>query len=180
MAPAGTSAPTTMRTSRVVAHRRPQVGDQRTFHLVDMENLVGGAVSTRSVAGAWTEYVTAAGVREGDQVVVGVARRHAATTFFALPTGIRRLVGSDGPDGADRALLEAVDVGLVAERFERVVIGSGDHAFTDLAAELLQRGISMVEVVGKGSPARGLTTVCGPPVRLPGRWTAVQGLGAAV
>lgn len=178
--PASVHAATSLRKSRIMTHRGPPEGPQRTFHLIDMENLVGGAVTASSVAGAWTEYVKAVGLRDGDQVTVAVARRHAATAFFALPAGFRRLVGSDAPDGADHALLDAVDAALVAERFDRVVIGSGDHAFTPLAAELLARGVAVIDVVGKGAPARDLTTVCGSPIRLPLRWTAVRMLREAV
>lgn len=178
--PSAVLAANPLRRSRLVVHRRPPELPQRTFHLVDMENLVGGAVTAAAVAGAWAEYVAAVGVREGDHVTVAVARRHAATAFFALPAGIRRLVGSDAPDGADLALLEAVDVELVAARFDRVVIGSGDHAFTPLAADLFARGAPVIDVVGKGAPARDLSTVCGRPVRLPVRWTGVRELREVV
>lgn len=53
-----------------------------------------------------------------------------------------RLMAREGPDGADLALLDEVrDYKWVAERFHRIVIGSGDGIFAELAAALTGLGV---------------------------------------
>lgn len=55
-------------------------------------------------------------------------------TFHAIGgDNVKWVVGADGSNGADRALLEAIDPRRVARRYDELVIMSGDHAFADLA-----------------------------------------------
>lgn len=51
-----------------------------------------------------------------------------------------------GVDGADRLLLEAAEPADVARRFARVVVGSGDHIFTELVIELDRRSVDVAVV----------------------------------
>ncbi len=66
---------------------------------------------------------------------------------FALPAGWRVWPGY-GRDGADRSLLESAPADWVVERFDRLVIGSGDHAFRPLATAAANAGLT-VTVVGR-------------------------------
>ncbi|MEV8223146.1 NYN domain-containing protein [Dietzia maris] len=174
---------TTVTGPRALRSRRSRVGRHRstrprTLHLVDLENLVGGLVSETLVTEVWEEYVRVTGLRAGDQVIVSVARRHAVDAFFALPAGIRRVIGSNAPDGADVALLAEVDVADVARRFGQVVIASGDHAFVPLARAITEAGIPVIQVIGAGLPSTDLYAACGSQLYLPGTRGAVRG-GAA-
>jgi hypothetical protein len=132
----------------------------RTLHLVDVENLVSGDVSAHLVRQMWAEFVDVLGVRWNDHSTVAVSRRNAATAFLALPSGLRRVVGADGPDGADLALIESVDVDWAAAHFGQVVIASGDHIFAPLANRLRARGIPVVQVIGGGKSSAQLYLAC--------------------
>lgn len=153
------------RTRRTGRHRNTR---PRTLHLLDVENLLGGRVCTASVRTMWTDFVTAVDARWDDLSTVAVARRHAATTFFALPDAVRRVVGGDGPDGADLALIESVDVDWVHRNFGRVVIASGDHIFTGPARQFSTRGLEVVQVIGDGRCSAELYRACTEHRYLPG------------
>lgn len=116
----------------------------RALHLIDLENLVGTARDAESVRQAWTAYLRAVPVLPGDAVVVGTAAHFAGTAWFALPEhGIRRVVGANAPDGADLALLAAIDPGRDFQRFDVLVVGSGDHIFGDLAGLAREAGMTV-------------------------------------
>lgn len=88
----------------------------------------------------------AAEIGPADHVVVGCNPKAGLTAAAACP-GARLVLGS-GPDGADRALVRAVDAGHIARRYGRLVVASGDHAFAGLTREVRRRGLR-VTVVGR-------------------------------
>lgn len=140
----------------------------RTLNIVDLENLVAGHVTKATVKTAWNEYCYVTGLREGDQSFIAVAERHAATAFFALPPGIKRLVGDNVPDGADVVLLSAVDdPAWVARNYGQVMIASGDHIFAPLAQRFLDVGVPVVQVLGGGACATNLYRRCSTQLYLP-------------
>ncbi|WP_407689751.1 NYN domain-containing protein [Mycobacterium sp. HUMS_1102779] len=129
----------------------------RTLHLIDLENLCpDGRVTTPVVRAIWDTYTHDVGVYCDDGVVVGVGISNAETAFFALPNGIRRVVGR-GVDGADLALLGAGDLAWVQRRFQRVVIASGDHIFAPRVRKWTAAGLKVELVLGAGKAARVLT-----------------------
>lgn len=132
----------------------------RRLHLLDVENLVAGRVSNQSVTTMWSQFVAAVDLRWDDLSTVSVSRRHAATTFFALPTDVHRVIGSDVHDGADVALIESVDVDWASRNFGRVVIGSGDHIFAPLARQLTENGLQVLQVTGIGYCSADLYRAC--------------------
>lgn len=123
-------------------HLVPTVAPRR-LHVLDIENLLGAKVSIARVHVLWDLYRGVVGVGPQDLVVVGCAQHFAPTVLFTLPSSVRVVVGDDLPDGADRALLDAVDARHQAQRFDEVVIGSGDHAFAPMAAELVAGGCAV-------------------------------------
>jgi hypothetical protein len=125
----------------------------RTLHLVDLENLMRGPVHDISaIAYALREYRMAAAVSSTDHVVLAVNPALAVDAGRAWP-GARLRIGG-GPDGADEALLHDVsDRQWVAERYDRVVIGSGDGIFAFAAAEFQSLGIA----VGVVAPEHGVS-----------------------
>ena len=135
----------------------------RTLHLVDIENLAGGSAADAAVvAEAVERYRRTIAVTDDDHVIVGSGPTLAVTAGRAWPGA--RLVLGRGVDGADRALLEATDPAFVAARFDRVVIGSGDHAFAPLVAELRRRGTAVVVTRREGTTSVELRrlTLCRP------------------
>jgi hypothetical protein len=121
----------------------------RTIHLIDLENLAGTpSLTPQLVARVREAYEAIAHIADEDQVVVATAHYGALSAWFGWPDA-RRLVAS-GPDGADHQLLAVVDNEKVADRFPRVVIGSGDGIFATSAARLQEREVT-VSVVSRAN-----------------------------
>ena len=77
---------------------------------------------------AMADYKGVAPVEDGDHVIIGVNPMLAVEAKASWPAA--RLVVRGGPNGADIALLETVkDVGFIAARYDRIVVGSGDGVF---------------------------------------------------
>lgn len=120
----------------------------RTLHLLDIENLAGG-VSSRSgpapsiaFPAAIRAYQQTVTMAETDQAVVACHPNLAFHAKGAIPRA--RLIVRGGENGADLALLDAVaDEKWVANRFDRVIIGSGDAIFLPLMRRLQGFGISV-------------------------------------
>lgn len=139
----------------------------RRYVLVDIENLTQGGKSTREEAARiWgTLHGELLGITDRDHVVVGAAlgvHRKYRSVVQGLST--KWVLGAAGPDGADRALLTAIDIVRVARNYDELVIASGDHAFVALAAHATQLGLSVhvVHVENSGqrtSLARDLAEV---------------------
>ncbi len=119
---------------------------KRRYFLVDIENPTCGAKATSGeVATLWAILKQQApGIASHDHVVVGasgpVARKYRGAI---LGPNIRWVVGANAPDGADRALLAAIDLWRVARDYDELVIISGDHAFADLAHRAKLRGLTV-------------------------------------
>jgi hypothetical protein len=117
----------------------------RTFHVLDIENCCGepNPDRTRMVA-MFGDYIQVAGVRPGDQGIAAVHRDGLPRLIFDLPSWLRWVMAPNGKDSADNALLGAVDEELVARRYDRIVIGSADHAFAGLARRMVLSGMHVV------------------------------------
>jgi hypothetical protein len=99
-----------------------------------------------------------AGVRPGDHAIIGA---NPALAFDASDGWPGSLVAiRPGADGADLAILNAAqDARWIAERFDRVVIGSGDAIFTDLASRAAACGVSVVVVACESALSGHLAAV---------------------
>lgn len=142
----------------------PWVPEGRVLHLVDVENLCGGShVSDESVGFAMQDYWGAVALDPLDHVIIACSPQLAIPVHDAAPEA-RILVGR-GFDGADRELIGAADTSDIARRFDRVVIASGDHIFTTLAASLRLAGVGVTVVSRESSLSASLaraaqTVVC--------------------
>jgi len=140
----------------------------RTLHLVDIENLLGeahrGAVATGSVL---DRYLAAAAWHAGDQTFVAGQARHVAAVSFDSPVPLRGLIAYPGKDGADRRLLETDRAERIAERFDRVVIGSGDGIFAELARTLRRSAVRVWVVSSPESLSRWLASAATRVVAFP-------------
>ncbi|WP_125776965.1 NYN domain-containing protein [Antribacter gilvus] len=126
----------------------PREFRDRALHLVDIENLTGtGLPDSVAVQVARRNLQRAVPVADGDLVVVGSS--HAAALAIADGWGAARYVWRSGRDGADLALLGVLEED-VAERFDHVVIASGDGIFADAAAGLGRRGCDVTVVAREG------------------------------
>jgi hypothetical protein len=140
----------------------PARSRMRTLHLIDLENLVGNPVASSNVVKrAWVMYREfGIGVAEGDHVIIATSSIMAKTAWFALPTADIQWRVHDGADGADRELLNAVDLAHDSTRFDRLAIASGDHYFTELALAARRAGMVVHQVIGVGTPSRELMAAC--------------------
>lgn len=122
---------------------------KRRYVLFDVENLTYGAKATlEEVAALWNILKRdAPGIAPHDHVVVGAARP-VVRRYRAAVHGpnVKWVVGADAPDGADHALLSAIDLHRVSREFDELVIMSGDHGFAELARRARLHGLT-VQVV---------------------------------
>ncbi len=134
---------------------------KRTLHIVDIENLVGDdhhIGDRHSFEHALALYADASSMLPEDQVLVGC---HPGLVFTAQQIlGSRgQIFTGAGEDGADKALLDASDADFIASRYHLVSIGSGDHIFAPLAAELHSRNVIVRIVARSGRLSKDLETV---------------------
>jgi NAD(P)H-hydrate repair Nnr-like enzyme with NAD(P)H-hydrate epimerase domain len=120
---------------------------RRTLHTVDVENLMlGGPLRTEEVAELHRRYCASVGVGTDAHVVVATSAA-SSVVDAGLGWGTCRLLFRNGRDGADQALLDVLLTEHVAERYDAVVIGSGDHAFAVAARYLRNLGVHVTVVV---------------------------------
>lgn len=148
-----------MRVQEVPEPTEPEVNKLAalpTLHLIDIENLNGACprtMDTHRAKDLLGSYDTVVPIAECDHLIVGCNPRIGLEVGLAMDTG--RLVVRHGSDGADQALIDAIDLDHVARRYRRVILGSGDHIFVPMVLELLARSVP-VEVVARpdGTSAR--------------------------
>jgi hypothetical protein len=129
----------------------------RSLHLIDLENLCGSGLPTDEViATVWKTYRYGVPTSPDDQYIVGTSHLCAQRAWFILPAqGVQRRVRS-GTDGAELAILADLDLTHAIDRFDRLVIGSGDGMFTPTARAARGQGLHVHQVTGVGTCARTL------------------------
>jgi hypothetical protein len=128
---------------------------ERVLHLIDIENLAGTPLpAVGEVREKRVRYGDRVGIGRADLVVI--ACNHKALLSVALGWPGARYRVRSGPDGADLELIDVIDHEQVAERFARVVIGSGDGKFADSAVRLAELGCQVTIVSRRHSLARRL------------------------
>lgn len=129
----------------------------RALHLIDLENLVGTATVSESAARIASDlYRQTSQYSPGDLVVVASSHRNGFAARLAFPGSTVRW--RSGRNGADLALLDAVSE-FDLDRFDRLVIGSGDGIFADLAHAARSGGIQVVVVSNRSALAGSLRSV---------------------
>ena len=127
----------------------------RRLHLIDIENLACDAFDAHGVAREQLERYLEAVWRPGDFVTIASNRRLWNRLAWDVAVAHRYIVPPEGQDSADQALL-ACAAGLDLSTFESVVIGSGDHIFTDLAKTAAEQGSQVCVVANHGTIAQRL------------------------
>ncbi len=142
-------------------------GKNRTLHLVDIENLVGEPVAwtDKNVEAVFFEYLQEANWQPGDSLVVASNPGLMGRLAFKLSAIPHRSLCATGPDAADNLLINAVPT-EIADRYGRIVVGSGDHAFTQLLTGL-QGHTSTLVVYGVGHISWELYRSAEHVIRLP-------------
>lgn len=114
----------------------------RRLVVVDIENVAGGAVMTQAMA-AWARAVVelALDVQEGEQVVIGTSHTGIFNAKSAWPCA--RVRARSRENGADIELLDVLTAERIEERFDEVVLVSGDHIFVEAIAALGGSGVSV-------------------------------------
>lgn len=137
----------------------------RTLYLVDIENMVGSSAPTCSeVTQVERRIYAAVRPRLGDHAVVAASHHNALAMIYGW-TGTAQRKMRSGIDGADLALLEAVtDTSWIAQRYRRVVVASGDHAFTFAVASLRAAGVEVIVIRPDIGLSSALRRAAGPNV----------------
>ena len=132
---------------------------KRRYVLFDVENPTRGAkASCEELAAFWCSLKqNILGITPDDHVVVGAAR-YVVRKYRAAIQGanVKWVVGADAPDGADRALLAAIDLHRVARDFDELVIISGDHTFAELARRAKATGLSVCVITAEHPDQRSM------------------------
>ena len=123
----------------------------RTLHLVDIENLLGTPRPCKSSVQEGLElYGGLVDISGPNQMIVACNHGAAQVVGCCLGEGPRLLLRS-GPDGADHALLDVLEHEDVENRFTSLVLASGDGIFTDRVTSLTSSGIPVTVVARRGS-----------------------------
>jgi len=126
------------------------------LHLVDVENLLGTPwFTSHAVADLRRVYDSVSAASNPAHYLIGTsAGRNLVEAGHGWGQG--QMVFSKGKDGAERAMLAEVTL-ATASRYDRVVIGSGDGIFADLAASLQSVGVVVSVVSRQRSLSRALS-----------------------
>ncbi|HET6561557.1 MAG TPA: NYN domain-containing protein [Marmoricola sp.] len=142
-----TQHPNTELRVRFTRHRRTRdltCARGRRLVLVDIENVVGGPCNTPDrTRWAHRRLRDAVGLGSTDHIVVGVDASGLESVCWDWPRV--RYVAGYGEDGADRALLDVLAED-VADRYEHVVLASGDGIFAEMVAALTAAGVRVTVV----------------------------------
>lgn len=137
----------------------------RAYHVIDIENLLALTHGIPVWTKAGSLYKVIAGVEDIDLMLVAADQSRIFDLKIAFPGADVR--PGRGTDGADLALINNIDIEFVANRFDTVVIGSGDNRFTDIAYQARQHGLNVVVVSRRTSLGRTLASYADAVIDMP-------------
>jgi hypothetical protein len=124
----------------------------RRLVLVDLDNVTG---MTDLPTDKWRSLLQglrpALGLTDRDHLIIAMCRHTLAQAMAALAETPAQLLVKDGPDGAELAIDDALDLAHAATRYTTLVIVSGDHYFTRLAHDAHRRGMHVHQVASRRS-----------------------------
>ncbi|MDR1393223.1 MAG: hypothetical protein LBJ62_04560 [Bifidobacteriaceae bacterium] len=124
----------------------------------DIENWQGGTKfdAMRMVREFWST-VAILGLKQTDQVIVGMSHFTRDHYSFALPLHLVGCVVRSGKDGADLALINQVNLEHMSKYWQMLVVISADHAFTAMADRARRLGMLTWIVTTDRAPASSKT-----------------------
>lgn len=131
----------------------------RTYHFIDMENLVGKPHCTEAeVETAFRQYLDCADVRETDPVIVATSHHNQCAIAFGVRSArdARILPARSGKNGADLALIEEINNYIFRPGLDNVSLGSGDGIFAFSMSRLKREGVNTRVVGNEDSVAHEL------------------------
>jgi hypothetical protein len=121
--------------------------------IVDIENALSKPNFTTRDARMIRKFLTeTVSLKDHEQVTIGTSHINAFETTRAWSNA--RVRYRSGPNGADLVLLDVLTNEGIEERFDEVVLVSGDGIFTDQVNRLRSLGINVTLV----APANGCAT----------------------
>lgn len=154
--------------------RKKRVLRGRRLVVVDIENVVGGGVvAAEQAVDARLSIQEAVSLSGCEQVVIGTSHIGVLATWLGWRGP--RIVVRSGENGADLALLEVLTGERIEERFDEVVLVSGDGIFTDAVAALGAAGVSVTVVAHTDGCSRRLRMAASRTVFLNRRTLEVGG-----
>lgn len=122
----------------------------RALALIDIENLAGTPnLSSQLVTTIKGAFCSIALMNSMSQTYIGCNPEIQAEVCFGWHDKYT-LCTKPGKDGADLALIEEIRNIKNLEDYNTIIIGSGDHIFTDIAQDLRNQGHYIHVIVGKG------------------------------
>lgn len=137
----------------------------RTLAVIDIENLLATADPTTRSCIALRHVVQRLLPETSVQIVNACSHHAARVAAFTWPEA--RWKFRSGPNGADLALIEELAPPQLRERFEHVVIGSGDGIFSPIAHQLVNDGIQVTVMTRRNSLSRHLARNASDVIYLP-------------
>ncbi len=122
---------------------RRSLAAHREINLIDIENVLGTSHFTVRDVERYREFHIASNKVAADaHIVIGVSSQQALlVASYGWPGA--RVAFLSGRDGADRALMAVALEEHVEDRYEKLVIASGDHCFIQAVQLLQQFGMSV-------------------------------------
>ena len=114
----------------------------RRLVVVEIESITEGAVRTIS-HGSWAKRQVggAIALRQEEQVIVGVTHRSFLATGASWPES--RIVTGPSPEDVRRELLQILEDERIGERFDGLVLASGNGLFADAIGALAAEGVKV-------------------------------------
>ena len=126
----------------------------RTLVLVDIENLVGDPLPSSESCDRVRLLLHR--ICNGAPFPVVAACSHLAAKSAAFSWHEARWKFRSGKDGADLALIEELVPNFVANRFDHLILGSGDGIFTEHVNDLIAAGVAVTVVSRKAALSQKL------------------------
>jgi hypothetical protein len=139
-----------MRAATAPEKEREQRAARRAAHFIDVENLVGsGRLESQMVHEAFSLYQAAVQVGAKDVVLVAAGVHNRRAVIEGWPRAYYQF--RSGKDGADLALINFFHEFDVMSSVGRVIIGSGDNRFAEVAHFATAHGIPVDFVTYRGA-----------------------------
>lgn len=107
--------------------------------LIDIENYNGGPVTSRAQS-RWCHRTLLNWIKPRAEDLIVLAADETTVTNLHGDWGANRVLAGHGENGADLRLLDVLSEN-VADRFEEIVLVSGDHIFAERVSELASNGV---------------------------------------